>query len=93
MRKKKAETHQINDLEQRVRNSYIRFQRNQEYPLGEIDLIGFREDGYWDIFEVKSTMGHYDKAIDQLRRAKNYFHREVMDCYIYIAAERGLYKV
>lgn len=87
------EINQINSLEQLVSKSYKRVIKNMEYPLGEIDLIGVIDDNSWDIYEVKTSMRGYDKAILQLNRATKYYHNKILNRFIYIANEGLIEKV
>jgi len=87
------EVSQINSLEQLVSKSYKRVIKNMEYPLGEIDLIGVLDDNCWDIYEVKTSMRGYDKAILQLNRATKYYQKRILNRFIYIANDGLIEKV
>ena len=83
----------IDDLIEFLDDEYILYERNIEYKTksacGELDVIAHREDGYVDIYEVKSTTKGLKKAKDQLRRAKRNYYR-VKDCYAYVGIDKQI---
>lgn len=87
----RVEQRQIDALDDIVRESYRETRRNVEYSLGELDYIGLRFDGYWDIYEVKTTDNGIKKARLQLTRAYNFcYDLTIKDCFIYVASEDWL---
>lgn len=91
----RTEQRYIDDLESIVGDMYVRVERNVPYrrkrQQGEIDLIGYREDGLRDYYEVKSTDNPraIRKAHLQLRKILRCFNN-AGDTYIYIGREHEL---
>ena len=95
MKKKKKETEQINDLEEKVGKHYDFGLRNSVYSNGEVDYIGIKQNGNIDLYEVKTTecQDNFVKAVVQLRRAEYYFEGHVDNLFIYFANTASLYQL
>ena len=90
----------IDELELLVKDQYQMVLKEIEYgdpysdkTIGELDLLGI-VGGRWDIYEVKCNDG-YEKAVDQLYRAKNYFGDDVSEIrlFYYSGLEKEIVEV
>ena len=87
----------ITDLENRLRNSSCKYDligKNHEYgpryePIGELDLFAVKGRRML-IFEIKAVdhLNAYNKAIEQLKRAEEFFSRKDLYTY-YVTPSRG----
>lgn len=84
--KGKAEKKAQTRLEEKFGSRYLEIQTNIVHPDGEIDFMGKRPDGKWDIYEIKATNRRklVEKAWMQLDRAKRYLGQNCGDLFLYI---------
>ncbi len=70
--KGKKEKESISRLLELTGDKYPEYKTNVAYKHGEIDFMGKRKDGRWDIYEIKSTNRPrmIEKAREQLERAQ-----------------------
>jgi len=73
--KGKAEKKAQQELEKIVGYKYPIIRTNIRYKYGEMDFMGRREDGKWDVYEIKSTQRNnlISKAKKQLKQIEIYF--------------------
>ncbi len=70
--------------------TYLAYYSPNGRALGEIDVYGINfKEGRLDIYEVKCTHSHTERARDQLQRARRFFspHFDFVGIYSYLDGE------
>ena len=87
------ESEYIDSLDELVRHMYKFSMRHHFYELGELDYVGVRPDGQWDIYEVKASDKGYNKAVLQLGRAEDYYGNLCLNTFLYIGKTGELHNI